>query len=328
MQVRYQSINEFMQSIVEGDLETLMRMPESEIRRICELPVPTVYPGHGPLHVATVHGKSDVVSLLLRARVDVNLLSFHRRTPVFLAIQKGYVDIVSKLVDAGADLTLLPFNIIRERRGARHYDACDMRTALHWAASWGHYDVVRFLIENVKVDVSIRNYMRYDDDVASGDTALDVWLRYFSHDDAMRPLKSPIVMILLTALAKCGGPVPLLPSLALGLDDDRSHFDGINTSVQRRTAMVRLEERLADEDHEFTGSGGLRRGRHWREAAALQRRLHVRQYLPNRDGYDPSSRRWAPAVVQVEAGEAGVSARRRQKQFERPLECKRRRQLI
>ena len=323
--------------IIEDDLETLESMPPSEIRRICGFNIPDVYPGYGPLHLAAVHGKYDAVSLLLRARVDVNVLSTSRRTPVFLAIENGHVDILSKFVDAGADLTLLPYNIIRERNGARHYDAFDMRTALHWATYSGYYDVVRFLIDNVKVDVSIRNYARYDVDEASGDTALDVWLRYYpcrhvrespgrhhDDDDAMRPLKSPIVLLLVSALAQCGGPVPRLPSVALGVDADRTAPRAM-IQLQRRTALLQLQERLTDEDHEFTVGGGLRRVRHWREATALQRRLHVRQYLPERDDYDPSSRWRAPAVVLEEAGEAGVSARRRQKQLERPLDWKRRR---
>ncbi len=45
------------------------------------------------------------------------------------------------------------------------------------AASIGHYDTARFLIENVKVDLSIRNYTEDDDsddlNAASGGTALD-----------------------------------------------------------------------------------------------------------------------------------------------------------
>ena len=281
--------NKFVQCIIANDLKTLEAMPKSETMRCSKSTVYYVYPRQRPLHVAAFLGNYAVVSLLLNAGVEVNVQCPGGRTPLFLALTQGHLDIVSLFLNAGGDLLLLPVS--------------SKQTALHWAAACGQYLVARFFIESVNVDVSIRNYRDVDENVATGETALDLIARD-------TPLNSPLVMVLFRALTQCGGPVPRGPCRAL-----------------RNDIGIELEECLTDDDREFTVGVGITRVRHWREAAARQRRLHVRQYLPTRDDYDPS-RRWAPAVVQVEAGEAGVSARRRQKQFERPLECKRRRQLI
>ena len=232
-------------------------------------------PKQTPLHVAALLGKSAVVSVLLSAGVEVNVECPGGRTPLFWAVTQGHVDVVCKLLDAGGDLTLLPFSSPR-------------RTALHWAASIGHYNMARFLIENVKVDVAIRNYTEDDDsddeNAASGGTALDEAARAASRTSTY----SPLVMLLLRELAQCGGPVPRAPCVALG-----------------KVIGIELEECLTDDDHEFTVGLRITPVRHWREAAALQRRLQARQCMQVSVEYEPEFA-WAPPPVLADDAEAAV----------------------
>ena len=251
--------NKFVQCIIFNDLKTLETMPKSEIMQSSKSTVYYRLPKQSPLHVAAFLGNYAVVSLLLNAGVEVNVEDLQGRTPLFLALIQGHLDIVSIILNAGGDLLLLPFGTHDSKR-----------TALHWAAAGGQYLVARFLIENVKVDVSIRNYFRDDDgNVLTSETALDEVARD-------TPLNSPLVMVLLRALTQCGGPVPSVPCVAL-----------------RKDISIELDECLTDDDREFTVGVGITRVRHFREAAALQRRLQIVQCLPTIIECDPELA-WAP----------------------------------
>ena len=243
--------NKFVQCIIFNDLKTLETMPKSEIMQSSKSTVYYRLPKQSPLHVAAFLGNYAVVSLLLNAGVEVNVEDLQGRTPLFLALIQGHLDIVSIILNAGGDLLLLPF-------GTHH----SKRTALHWAAAGGQYLVARFLIENVKVDVSIRS-------VLTSETALDEVARD-------TPLNSPLVMVLLRALTQCGGPVPSVSCVAL-----------------RKDISIELDECLTDDDREFTVGVGITRVRHFREAAALQRRLQIVQCLPTIIECDPELA-WAP----------------------------------
>jgi hypothetical protein len=272
---QWASNNDFVQCILKDDLETLKKMENCEILQSSKSTVFYVFPKQSPLHVAALLGKYAVVSLLLSAGVEVNVECPGGRTPLFWAVTQGHVDITCKLLDAGGDLTLLPFSSPR-------------RTALHWAANIGHYDMARFLIEHVKVDVAIRNYTEDDDsddeNAASGGTALDEAAMAAS----ITSTKAPLVMLLLRALAQCGGPVPRAPCVAL-----------------RKAIGIELEECLTDDDREFTVGLRITRVRHWREAAALQRRLQVRQSLLVSFEYEPEFA-WAPPPVLADDAEVAV----------------------
>jgi hypothetical protein len=266
--------NSLVQSIVCDKLETVRAMSRDEILRFSKSTVFYALPKQSPLHVAALVGNSAAVSLLLSAGVEVNVECPGGRTPLYWAVTQGHTDIASKLLDAGGDLTLLPFDSPR-------------RTALHYAASCGHYDVARFLIENVKVDVSIRNYSANDETEASGGTALDEVV--VARRNTL-PVKVDLVMLLLRALAQCGGPVPRVPCAAFCKD-----------------IGFELHECVTDDDREFAMGLGLTRVRHWREAAALQRRLQVSEYPPTSIDYDPDLM-WAPprlSAVDAEAAARG-----------------------
>jgi hypothetical protein len=90
-------------------------------------------------------------------------------------------------------------------------------------------------------------------------------------------------MYLLIAVAQRGGPLPRLPSVVHELD---LYFE---------------EDDMTADDHEFRSA--LIRARQWREAASLQRGLHIRQYLPTNIEYDPDMK-WEPEKVPAAEAEA------------------------
>ena len=62
-----------------------------------------------------------------------------------------------------------------------------------------------------------------------------------------------------------------------------------------------LEDDITADDHEFRSA--LIRARQWREAASLQRRLHIHQCLPMNIEYDPDMK-WEPEKVPAAEAEA------------------------
>ena len=66
---------------------------------------------------------------------------------------------------------------------------------------------------------------------------------------------------------------------------------------------------MTADDNEFRSA--LIRARQWREAASLQRGLHIRQYLPTNIEYYPDTK-WAPEKVPVAEAEA-VGLKRQQR---------------
>ncbi len=107
-----------------------------------------------------------------------------------------------------------------------------------------------------------------------GDTALDTLLLF---GDAP---KWALVLLLLRALALCGGPIPrgTMPAMC-----------------NRRGLLLHClqdeSEGEGEGDEEELMRGRLRRARHWREAAALQRRrLVVEATGEGTTSYDPDVR--------------------------------------
>ncbi len=85
-----------------------------------------------PLHAASFGGHLQIVQLLLRHGVDVDIQAFVDRTPLRFASQSGHSDVVRCLIDHGAD--------------ANAKEASE-DTPLNWAAYGGHVDAVRVLLE-------------------------------------------------------------------------------------------------------------------------------------------------------------------------------------
>ena len=89
------------------------------------------YENHTPLFYAAAFGQIEAVEFLIgrRARCGIDQI-----TPLMIASQNGYFLIVRKLIDAGAVVSI------------RVPD--DGMQAIHYAASNGHSDIVRYLISH------------------------------------------------------------------------------------------------------------------------------------------------------------------------------------
>ena len=114
----------FVELIIINSLVTLKAISDSEIRRRCtyfyrypeffhrrELQGPDkthTSTGLSPLHFAAVLGKADVVFVLLRAGVELNVGCTRGQTPLLFAIKHGHVEVIAILMDAGAIMLSYP----------------------------------------------------------------------------------------------------------------------------------------------------------------------------------------------------------------------------
>lgn len=62
--------------------------------------------GSAPLHLAVRNNSSRLMTALLKAGAEIDLLNGNGRTALMIAASNGYVNLVKKLVKAGADTTL------------------------------------------------------------------------------------------------------------------------------------------------------------------------------------------------------------------------------
>jgi len=93
--------------------------------------------GETPLNNAILYGGyKDIVDLLLRCKVDVNVANIYGLTPLINATRKGYEEIVKMLVENGADLTL------KDNEG---------RTALKWAELKFQEKIYRYLESQINI---------------------------------------------------------------------------------------------------------------------------------------------------------------------------------
>ena len=144
--------------------------------------------GSTPLFEAARNGRTEAVRTLIGVNADVNLSREEDgTTPLMMAAHNGHIDIVVLLLDSGAD-PVVPnkqnVNCISCAAMAGHLDILkilhkavvemmdsqtfadfvntgdseDGMTPLHLACMEGHVDVVRYLVEEMKVDVHIKDF--------------------------------------------------------------------------------------------------------------------------------------------------------------------------
>ena len=95
--------------------------------------------GITPIHWASVHGRTEVVKLLLDMKADVNVRDTDGFTPLYIAAQNGHTEVVKLLLDHKADVN-----------ASRHTDGA---TPLYIAAWNGHTEVVKLLLDH-KADLN------------------------------------------------------------------------------------------------------------------------------------------------------------------------------
>jgi hypothetical protein len=88
--------------------------------------------GWTALHHAVNEGNLKIVNILIRSNVDVNAVTFDKKTPLHIASGHGYFDISKLLVENGAMIGLL--------------DA-EKNNPLHLTAQLGHLELLKFLLD-------------------------------------------------------------------------------------------------------------------------------------------------------------------------------------
>lgn len=85
------------------------------------------------LHVASRHGCSGIVDMLLHHGADLNIVGKDGTTPLHVAARYGNVDALASLLDAGGDAIIE----LHDHQG---------NSALHVAAAHGHASCVKMLL--------------------------------------------------------------------------------------------------------------------------------------------------------------------------------------
>ena len=170
--------------------------------------------GFEEIHLAARHRETERVASLLRRGVDPNVRNRREpngdggNTPLWFAAQgarPGGVPIATALLDAGA----------------RVDEHCEHgTTALHLAASWGHLDVVRFLVDR-GADIRAR-----DDDGATALGSLQA-TRKRVQDEVGRNAGPPggkewlnKVPAVIEFLAACENPAPVVTEEKVEASED------------------------------------------------------------------------------------------------------------
>ncbi|KAJ5722132.1 ankyrin repeat-containing protein [Penicillium malachiteum] len=107
------------------------------------------------LYQAARHGKSEIVSLLLKHGADTEMLDPYGWRPLHIACFRGYNEIVNALIAKGADVhaSTVKWNNDREKPSGLHKDDCWTGTALHTATFGGHSEILEIPLKR-GVDVN------------------------------------------------------------------------------------------------------------------------------------------------------------------------------
>ncbi|XP_046569110.1 protein VAPYRIN-like [Haliotis rubra] len=113
------------------------------VRRGCDLSL-TDDDGNTILHVASIKGHLKIVRYILSKKtVDVNITGHCTRTAVMVAARFGHRKVFDVLVKNGSDLSTVD---------------SDGNNSLHTACIGGHVEIVKYILNNVSVDINSRGH--------------------------------------------------------------------------------------------------------------------------------------------------------------------------
>lgn len=136
LQDRYSDFESVLEeAVARGDLAAVNSLLEA-----CPDVNTMSYENRTPLHIAAMHGQTNVVRRLIALGANVNLRAHSAgavgTTPLALAVTYGHFEVVKLLLEAGAD----PKDPDSLKRGDT--------LPLHRAAHYGHTDIVKLLARN------------------------------------------------------------------------------------------------------------------------------------------------------------------------------------
>jgi Ankyrin repeats (3 copies)/Ankyrin repeat len=97
------------------------------------------------LHVAVVCGNIEVISLLLKQGIDIDIRNAAGMTPLHMAAFYGRKEAIGLLLDGGVDI---------------HAKDNDGRTPLHWAVCGNQKEIAKLLLEQ-SADINVQNDIGY-----------------------------------------------------------------------------------------------------------------------------------------------------------------------
>ncbi|KAL5263157.1 hypothetical protein ACHWQZ_G008534 [Mnemiopsis leidyi] len=100
--------------------------------------------GYTPLSYAAMHGKTDIVKVLIKEKAQINALDGHGETPLIKAVTYGHVNAAEMLVNKGADPNI---------------QSVSGYAPLHIAVAKTNVNMVKLLLKakNLNLDVQNKN---------------------------------------------------------------------------------------------------------------------------------------------------------------------------
>ncbi|XP_063455609.1 ankyrin repeat domain-containing protein 27 isoform X3 [Pan paniscus] len=125
----YREVEKLLRAVADGDLEMrLAKVPASGLGVNV-----TSQDGSSPLHVAALHGRADLIPLLLKHGANAGARNADQAVPLHLACQQGHFQVVKCLLDSNAKPNK------KDLSG---------NTPLIYACSGGHHEVVALLLQH------------------------------------------------------------------------------------------------------------------------------------------------------------------------------------
>ncbi|XP_077838143.1 ankyrin repeat domain-containing protein 27 isoform X6 [Macaca mulatta] len=125
----YREVEKLLRAVADGDLEMrLAKVPASGLGVNV-----TSQDGSSPLHVAALHGRVDLIPLLLKHGANAGARNADQAVPLHLACQQGHFQVVKCLLDSNAKPNK------KDLSG---------NTPLIYACSGGHHEVAALLLQH------------------------------------------------------------------------------------------------------------------------------------------------------------------------------------